>query len=157
VRFCYADPPYVGQAKRHYGKPEVDHAVLLQSLYSDFPDGWALSCSSSSLRALLALCDDSVRVLAWVKPFAVFKPYVNPAYAWEPVILRGGRRRGRDMPTIRDWLSCNITLRRGLAGAKPAAFAHWICDVLNVQKGDVVVDLFPGTGGCGEIFTGRVA
>lgn len=26
--FAYADPPYPGQAKKHYGREEVDHAEL---------------------------------------------------------------------------------------------------------------------------------
>jgi site-specific DNA-adenine methylase len=43
VIFAYADPPYVGQAKRHYNSEEVDHVALIQMLVSDFPDGWALS------------------------------------------------------------------------------------------------------------------
>lgn len=25
MRIAYADPPYIGQAKKHYGSEEVDH------------------------------------------------------------------------------------------------------------------------------------
>lgn len=149
MTFAYADPPYVGQARKHYGREEVDHAALLASLYAKFPDGWALSCSSPSLRQLLPMCPDDVRVGAWVKPFAIFKPGVNPAYAWEPVLFRGGRKRGRDVPTVRDWVSANITLKKGLSGAKPPAFCQWVCALLGVQPGDDVIDLFPGTGAFG--------
>ena len=145
MKFAYADPPYVGQAKKHYGTAEVDHAQLITMLVADFPDGWALSCSSPSLRQLLPLCPDDVRVMAWIKPFAIFKPNVNPAYAWEPVIVRGGRKRGRDIETARDWVSENVTLRRGLTGVKPARVLSWLLDVLNVQPDDEIVDLFPGT------------
>jgi hypothetical protein len=54
VKFAYADPPYVGQAKRLYGKHrdyggEVDHRALIQRLVDDYPDGWALSLSCKSL------------------------------------------------------------------------------------------------------------
>lgn len=47
-------------------------------------------------------------------------------------------------------------LRRGMTGAKPAAFVHWILDVLNVQAGDTVDDIFPGTGGCGAVIAARL-
>lgn len=144
--FAYADPPYVGQARKHYQCAEVDHVALIDSLVEKYPDGWALSCSSPSLRMLLALCPDDVRVMAWVKPFCAFKVNVNPAYAWEPVIVRGGRKRTRQQPTVRDWVSANITLKKGLAGAKPEAFSRWLMEVLNVQAGDEFHDLFPGTG-----------
>jgi len=155
VRIAYADPPYIGQAKRHYGKEatyagEVDHSQLLDSLAAY--DGWALSCSSPSLRILLPLAPSDARVAAWVKPFASFKPGVNPAYAWEPVIWRGGRQGkartgGRTAPTVRDWVSCNITLKRGLCGAKPDTFNQWLFNLLGMEPGDEFVDLFPGTGG----------
>lgn len=127
--FAYADPPYLGCCGLYEHYHGVDgtacwdrlgtHAALIERLRSEFPDGWALSCSSVSLRQLLPLCPDDVRVAAWVKPFAVFKPNVNPAYAWEPVIFRGGRQpRARTEPTVRDWFSHEITLRKGLTGAR---------------------------------------
>ena len=133
MRMAYADPPYVGQAKRHYDMPEVDHETLIAQLVRDYPDGWALSASSPSLRYLLPLCPDDVRVMAWVKPFCSFKPNVNPAYAWEPVIVCGGRPRGRSVPTVRDWVAESITLQTGLAGAKPMAFCYWLFQVLNLD------------------------
>lgn len=82
-----------------------------------------------------------------VKPFASFKPGVNPAYCWEPVIFRGGRRRtDQTEVTVRDYLACPITLKRGLTGAKPEAFCLWIMDLLGYRGGDALIDLFPGTG-----------
>lgn len=153
-RYAFADPPYLGcgrlYVKHHpdaliWDDPET-HRALIARLVAEFPDGWALSCSSPSLRALLPMCPETVRVCAWVKPFASFKPNVNPAYAWEPVILNGGRKRGREEPTIRDWHSANITMQKGLAGAKPYSFASWIFDLLGGWDGDTLDDLFPGTG-----------
>ena len=88
MRIAYADPPYVGQAKKRYGVPEIDVPWLIHQL--EGYDGWALSASSPSLKYILSLCPDSARVMAWVKPFAIFKPNVNPAYAWEPVIVKLG-------------------------------------------------------------------
>lgn len=147
MRFAYADPPYVGQAKKHYGPDakEVNHRVLLCHL--DTFEAWAMSCSSVSLQEILLLCPVGVRVGAWVKPFASFKPGVNPGYCWEPVIFWGGRKLGRDVPTVRDYVSANITLKRGTHGAKPDAFWFWIFQMLGVDPGDEFTDLFPGSSG----------
>jgi hypothetical protein len=149
--FAYADPPYIGQARKHYRKEatyggEVDHEALIYHLVRNYVSGWALSCSSPSLKQILSYCPEGVRVMAWVKPFVSFKPGVNPAYAWEPVIVFGGRPRTRKQPTERDWVMANITMRKGLAGAKPKQFISWLFAVLNVQPGDELHDLFPGTG-----------
>jgi len=150
MRFAYADPPYIGQAiKRYSSDPkcaEVNHEELIGRLCSEYPDGWALSLSSPSLQDILTYCPLDVRVGAWVKPFASFKPNVGVAYAWEPVIFRGGRRRSREQDTVRDWVAANITLQRGLCGAKPPEFCYWIFEVLNIQPGDTLDDLYPGTG-----------
>ena len=146
MKFAYADPPYIGQAKKHYDSEEVDHEELVSRLVRDYPDGWALSCSSPSLRFLLPLCPEETRVMAWAKPFCSFKPNVNPAYAWEPILVCGGRRRTREQLTVRDWVSVNITLRRGLSGAKPDEFCYWLFEVLNLQPDDTFNDLYPGTG-----------
>lgn len=144
MRFAYADPPYIGQAHRYVEHQEVDHKRLIQKL-GEY-DGWALSCSSPSLRLLIPMCPEKTRVMAWVKPFAVFKPNVGVAYAWEPVLVYGGRPRTREQDTIRDWVAVNITLERGMVGVKPSSFAFWIFEVLNMQPEDVFADLFPGTG-----------
>jgi hypothetical protein len=109
-----------------------------------------LSLSSPTLKTVLNLCPDDVRVSAWTKTFAAFKPGVNPAYAWEPVIWRGGRKRGRDENTVRDWVSCPITLKRGVSGAKPDQFCFWIFDLLGMRHGDEFVDMFPGSGAVGR-------
>lgn len=144
IRAAYADPPYLGQANKHYKCPEVDHAQLIERLGTF--DAWALSLTSTSLPEVLRLCPAGVRIGAWVKPFAVFKPGVNPAYAWEPVIFKLGRERRRDQPTIRDWVSENITLKRGVAGAKPDGFCYWLFEMLNLRPGDEFHDLFEGSG-----------
>lgn len=158
MKFAYADPPYFGlgklYAKHHpdalaWDRPET-HQDLIVRLCDEFPDGWALSLHSPSLKTILPMCPDDVRVMAWVKPFASFKPGVNPAYAWEPVIVRGGRKRPRSQETVRDWIAESITLRRGLTGAKPEAFCFWIFDVLGMKSSDDFHDLFPGSGAVGR-------
>ena len=84
--------------------------------------------------------------MAWVKPFASFKKHVTVAYAWEPVIIKGGRKRPITENTVRDWCAVNITLKRGLVGAKPADVVWWILDIFYAQPEDEVHDLFPGSG-----------
>ncbi len=93
IRAAYADPPYLNQARRRYNCPEVDHNALIARL--ETYDAWALSLSTPSLRQVLPLCPEGVRVGAWVKPFCAFKPNVNPAFAWEPVIFKLARGRTR--------------------------------------------------------------
>jgi len=143
MRVAYADPPYIGQAKRHYGREEVDHNKLIERL--ETYDAWALSASSPSLHQIIPMCLSDVRIAAWVKPFASFKPGVNPAYAWEPVLFKGPGG-GKDVDTVRDWVSCNITMRKGLSGAKPRGFCFWLFNLLGLELGDEFNDLFPGTG-----------
>jgi len=145
MRIAYADPPYVGQGKR-YGCEEIDHSDLIARLVRDFPDGWALSLSSNSLRQILDLCPTKVRVAAWVKTFAIFKPGITPAYAWEPVIFAGGRKRTRKEFSGRDWCAANI-VQKGFTGAKPREFCWWLFDdLMGMKPDDELVDLFPGTG-----------
>lgn len=146
MKFAYADPPYPGTVAKHYPDgTEVNHRVLIGSLCQEFPDGWALSTSSTTLKEVLALCPDHVRVMAWVKPWCSFKPNVRVAYAWEPVIVSGGRPRGKDKRTVRDWVSANATRRQLVHGAKPTAFSMWLFDVLGAQPDDEFVDIFPGS------------
>ena len=148
---AYADPVYLGQHAR-YDHPRSKflatlpgHKHLIARLVDEFPDGWALSLHTPSLRRILPLCPPDARVAAWVKPFCVFKVGVNPAYAWEPVIWRGGRKRGRQEATVRDWVSANVTLRRGTVGAKPPEFCRWLFELLGLGPADTLVDLYPGS------------
>ena len=150
MRFAYADPPYIGLAHLYPEKAEVDHGELIERLVDEYPDGWALSLHSPSLKIILPMCPDDVRVMAWVKPFCSFKPGVGVAYAWEPVIVRGGRKRTREQITVRDWVAVNITLQRGMIGAKPDNFCFWLFQVWNAQEGDELCDLFPGSGAVGR-------
>jgi hypothetical protein len=152
LRVAYADPPYLGLASR-YDHPESHaydtvegHVELFHRLEREFPAGWAYSLHAPALRTLLPACPYEVRVCAWVKPFASFKKGVNPGYAWEPVLLRGGRKKRLTERTTRDWVSANITLERGFFGAKPERFCWWVFDLLGLRPGDEFVDVFPGSG-----------
>lgn len=150
MRVAYADPPYPGCAHLYKNHPdyagEVDHAALINRLETEF-DGWLLHTSSTALRDVLALCPPGVRVMAWVKPFAAFKRNVPVAYAWEPVIVKPCRKQVVTKRTVmRDWIAESITLKKGLTGAKPEKVCHWAFEMLGLQPGDELVDLFPGTG-----------
>jgi hypothetical protein len=150
VRVAYADPPYPGQARRHYADHpdyagEVDHAALLAEL--ETYDGWCLHTSSPALRDLLPLCPADVRVMAWVKPFAAFKANVPVAYAWEPVLVQAARKPAvSERLVLRDYIAEPIATGQGLAGAKPDRVCRWLFEVLGLEPNDELVDLFPGTG-----------
>lgn len=153
MKIAYADPPYLGEARKRYGKiheqaadyDDIEtHRDLIAHLRAEFPDGWAMSLHVPSLRHILPECPDDCRVGAWVKTFVSFKPNVSPAFAWEPVIFRGGRKPWGD--TVRDWTACRIAMQRGFPGAKPEAFCMWIFRLMGLTHDDEFVDLFPGSG-----------
>lgn len=153
MRFAYADPPYLGSAAKYaalhpaamiWDSPD-EHRRLIERLCDEYSDGWALSLHEPSLRTILGFCPHNVRVAAWVKPFAAFKPNVTRAWTWEPVIFCGGRPIPRTDPTWRDHIAESITMKKGLTGAKPLNFCRWVLRGLNYQIGDVLADLFPGT------------
>lgn len=156
MKFAYADPPYLGQGRKHYAGDHPDahiwdepgsHLALIERLGTEYPDGWALSASSTSLHTLLPMCPQTVRIAAWTKPFAAFKRNVRVAYTWEPVIVQGGRISSKDGAGVnRDHLAESITLKKGLTGAKPERFCRWVLDLLGWRPGDTVDDLFPGSG-----------
>lgn len=152
MRIAYADPPYLGCAQLYPEHPEASvyddpdaHAEIMRVMDLNY-DAWALSLHEPSLRVLLPLAPEGVRVAAWVKPFASFKPGVDPAYTWEPVIYRTARKWNREQPTCRDHVSAPITLKRGLTGAKPEAFCFWLFELLGASPDDKFTDLFLGSG-----------
>jgi hypothetical protein len=153
VRFAYADPPYVGQSKRHYGAHadyagEVDHAELVARLVADY-DGWALSLSVKSLPAVMRLCPVDVFTLAWVKPIA---PPMGDRriYSWEPVILSPFRNPATYTRMHVEASPPQFTYRARPAGhvigEKPEAFAMWLFQCAGLTAEDEFTDLFPGSG-----------
>lgn len=152
LTFAYADPPYVGCSDLYPEHPDaarwddpLEHVELMHNL-DDALDGWALSASAPSLAALLHQAPAGTRVGVWVKPFAAYKRNIRVAYTWEPVLWHRATPRRPDEPVGRDHLSCPITLRRGLTGAKPEAFEAWLRVLLGWREGDTLLDLFPGSG-----------
>lgn len=154
--FGYADPPYFGSAKRIYGPlhPEAGnfddketHINLIENLFNDYPDGWAYCCNPKDLTWILPWSGTQLRVCAWVKTFHQIRVNCSVQYAWEPVLIKGGRQIPKRKPMVRDWLACARSMRKGLPGAKPDAFNDWVLQLLGFQFGDEIVDLFPGTNG----------
>jgi hypothetical protein len=152
VRVIYADPPYLGRC-RYYGHrherwgcfDELDtHRALLD--YLGTFDGWACSCSSTSLADLLPLVPGA-RVGAWVKPWTPYRPGQRVNYAWEAVLFVSARADGiggRDF--VVEQATRRGHRRHGLIGAKPDRVCRWIADLLGYVDGDELVDLFPGSG-----------
>jgi hypothetical protein len=144
-----ADPPYPGKAYLYRGHPdyagEVDHAALIVRLAAY--DGWALSTSAEALPMVLGLCPPGVRVAAWHRGERAGRSRY-PLHGWEPVIYRGGRQ----LPGERrvDSIVCGpgplTTAPVRVVGAKPAVVCRWIFGLLGALPGDVLDDLFPGSG-----------
>lgn len=158
MRFAYADPPYEGRAVQNYGREarmngrkarEVNHPMLIRHLLEEFPDGWALSLKTNSLRGLLPLCPPEVRVLSWSKTMSTGYPGIRPTYSWEPVLLVGGRAKEKEV-LVKDSLrssprmDVHPRLTNGVCGSKPAIFCRWIADCLGYEPEDDLVEIFPG-------------
>jgi hypothetical protein len=158
LQLAYADPPYYGSCQR-YGHEHgtggcwndlETHTALLDRLGGY--DGWALSCTTNSLRHLLPMCPEKVRVLAWVKPWATWKKGVSPAYAWEPVLVKAARRPPAPEDRLGtsdfvpvDWMQHHIE-HGGFTGAKPLAVCRWIFQCMGADRDDTLEDLFHGSG-----------
>ena len=105
MRIAYADPPYLGCAKIYgddltYDDPEA-HRALIGRL-NEY-DAWALSLHAPSLFVIRPMCPPDARVLIWCKTWVNLGPADISGflpYAWEPVIVRGGRR---PPDGLRDW------------------------------------------------------
>jgi hypothetical protein len=155
MRFAYGDPPYIGQAKKHYKDHpdyagEVDHAELIERMERDY-DGWALSCTMKSLPILMRMVPEDVLTLAWCKPNTAPPMGDHRHYSWEPVILRPVRRPGPGYAWTH--LVCNVeqyTFRDKpegyVVGAKPYGFCGWLFENAGLTADDELIDLFPGSG-----------
>jgi len=140
--FRYDDPPYPGRAHLYPEREEVDHALLVEELCDEHPDGWALSTSASAVGDVLALCPRGVRVGAWRRQW---RPHLERAWSWEPVIFCGGRRQPR--LRIPDSIEAAAPVDWDLPGRKPHTFFLWVYLMLGADRGDSMVEGFPGSGG----------
>ena len=161
MRFAYADPPYPGKAHYYPENTEVNLASLIDRLTTEYPDGWALSTSSRSLRDVLALCPPTVRVCAWFKGPRPAKSRLA-LMSWEPLIVCGGRPHATDdLCRVADGLIARGRFRAfpgAMIGMKPPTFAEWMFRQLGASRVDVLDDVFPGSGAIGVAwarFTGQ--
>jgi hypothetical protein len=171
MKLAIADPPYLGRAHRWYGiggrakgrgkgradehpeaylwdKPET-HINLALQLVENY-DGFAIACTSHSLSTYLSVIpthsENGIRILSWIKP-ASLPSGSRITQSWEPVIVkvpkeRKGRGKGKQMV---DYLVCAAP-RNGFAGSKPVAWTNWVLDAMGYKDGDIVEDLFAGSG-----------
>lgn len=171
LKFCIADPPYLGRAVRYYGAggcgmgngigqadnhPEAwkwddpqTHIDLVHYLNTNF-DGWAIAMSVHSLSTYLQVIEtdsrNGIRVCTWVKPSAVTSGS-RIKNNWEPVIIKvpQSRRGYKDGQKISDVLTANPP-RNGFMGAKPMLWTHWVVDLMGATENDQITDLFYGSG-----------
>lgn len=164
LRFGYADPPYIGMARRYYSGREVNHASLILRLVREYPDGAALSCSRRSAKRVLELIPESLdpRLCIWVKGSRQGVSY-RERNAYECVVVWGGRpRRLAADQVLDDVLVLHGATRsrshpKALIGMKPPGFWSWLFELLGATVDDDFEELFPGSG-AGErawrMFTG---
>jgi hypothetical protein len=172
MKFCIADPPYLGRAVRWYGEggcgnskgegqadnhPEAHlwddpktHQKLVRELQQEF-DGWAIAMSVHSLSTYLSEVEtdsrNGIRVAVWHKPSA-FPSGSRIANNWEPVLIKvpkSRRGRGADFESISDVISCS-PLRSNFVGAKPPEWTKWVLSMMGYKDGDEIVDYFVGSG-----------
>lgn len=140
-------------ADQHDDASEWDTAERHQRLLSDLvrdADGWAIATSPNGLDIYRPLPLGSL-VMIWHKPNA--QPGSHRILnKWEPVIVYPpeGRRSNRcGDGAVNDVLVANAP-RRGFVGAKPPEWTAWVLAALTHQPGDVVIDMFPGSGAVTE-------
>ena len=175
LRFCIADPPYLGRAVRWYGHGgcgdgyglgQADnhpnaadwddpqrHQQLVKDLDRDF-DGWAIAMSVHSLSTYLQVLEtdsrNGIRVAVWHKPSSLTSG-ARVCNRWEPVLLRIPKsRRGRTVGKSCSDVFQSVPARNGFRGAKPHGWTLWILEMLGVQPHDEVIDMFHGSGAVSE-------
>ena len=170
-KLAIADPPYLGRAVRWYGPngrakgqgkgradehPEAyiwddpkSHIELVTKLNDNY-DGWAIAMSAHSLSTYLQVIDteseNGIRVCVWHKPNPL--PSGSRIFnVWEPVLVKvPHNRKGRGTGLSMKDLLVAPHKASGFAGAKPMVWTRWVLDLMGYQDGDIVEDLFAGSG-----------
>lgn len=172
MKFAYADPPYLGRGEYYrahhpdamaWNKPSK-HRELIERLQAEYQDGWVMSLSERNLRVILPMCPREARVAAWITDRPRYAGKAVPVRRhFEPVIFLGGRpysdtgNRTADFVITKQeplpagqprYAMVKEDIRAGkiFVGRKPAAFCHWVLDLLGAVSSDTIDDLFPGTG-----------
>lgn len=123
------------------------HRQLVNDIQRGY-DGWAIALSRRSIPLYLdaAPPEPETHLCIWVKPTAF--PGGNSRFigAYEAVLVRPARRASPAPGLmVRDTLTATVE-RVGHIGAKPAAWTRWVLALMGYEPGDIVVDLFPGSG-----------
>lgn len=155
MRVAYADPPYYGFGFEIYGGLHSEagkwdfkstHLALVARLVDEWPDGWALSCLPRDLVWVLPACPHDVRISPYLQKSGPARNSPTQ-YRWEPVVWRSSRITTQRLH-VSDWvLSTPTGGALGLTGAKSRLFCEAVLDWLVFAEGDVLDDLFPGSGG----------
>lgn len=180
MKLAIADPPYLGRAVRWYGEngcgdgygknqadnhPEAyiwdnpeTHKNLVKQLEQDY-DGWAIAMTVHSLSTYLSVVEtdsrNGIRVGVWQKPSA-YPSGSRIGNYWEPVLFRiPNARKGRNSgKPVKDVLTA-MPLRSNFVGAKPPEWTNWVLEMLGYKQGDVVEDLFVGSGAVSQAIKGE--
>lgn len=144
MKLAYADPPYLGAARRYRDfHPDwkawdnIDsHDELIRILNKEY-DRWALSCSQQTLKRIFLLLPADVTIGAWIKKPVASRSRIS---TWEPVIFHP-RPRGKWRDSLVDY-SFEATK---MPGVKTVPFAKWVLDGLGLEDGDTFTDVFPGS------------
>ena len=176
MKFCIADPPYLGRAVRWYGEggcgngnghgqadnhPEAHiwddpetHRNLVRNLQDSY-DGWAIAMSVHSLSTYLSEVEtdsrNGIRVCVWHKPSS-YPSGSRIGNHWEPVLIKVPKeRRGRTSGVaVKDVISCNPR-NIGFVGSKPSEWTRWVLDLMGYDhRVDDVDDIFHGSGSVKE-------
>jgi DNA modification methylase len=173
AKLAIADPPYWGTAERFYGlegkgyekgSPNVSnthpyanlwdnpsaHYELLGYLQDNY-DSFAIAMNTYSLGLYLKRIklhsQSGYRVCAWIRPnSAPTGSRIRPS--WEPVLVFNSPERrsyGSKLSRTKDYLIANPPRTRFI-GQKPFEWTEWVIELLGYQDGDVISDLFPGSG-----------
>jgi hypothetical protein len=175
MKLAIADPPYLGRANRWYGDGSGDgygkgradshpeakiwddpqtHKDLVAKLENNY-DGWAIALTVHSLSTYLEVIKtdsrNGIRVMSWIKPIAI-PSGSRIATSWEPVIVRvPNGRKGHDSGVrMKDHLIANPTLD-SFRGSKPKEWTTWVLDAMGYRDGDIVDDLFYGSGAITQV------
>jgi hypothetical protein len=176
MKIAIADPPYLGRAVRWYGEggcgdgygigqadqhPEAHiwdnpdtHKQLVKDLDENY-DAWAIAMSVHSLSTYLSVVEtdsrNGIRVGVWHKPSSSPSGSRIGNY-WEPVLFRIPKeRRGHNSGNSMKDVLVASPLRTNFVGAKPPAWTEWVLDILGYQTGDIVIDLFTGSGAVSNV------
>jgi hypothetical protein len=175
MKLAIADPPYLGRASRWYGDGSGDgygkgradnhpeahkwddpqtHIDLVTELESNY-DGWAIALTVHSLSTYMKVIEtdsrNGIRVMSWIKPIAI-PSGSRIATSWEPVIVRVPKERKgwKSGKRMKDHLIANPTLD-SFRGSKPLEWTTWVLDAMGYQEGDIVDDLFYGSGAVTQV------